>query len=416
MITNSLLDSKEWRVLSQGKRYNGEVDSVTGLPDGMGILEIAADHYYVGELRQGKREGRGFMLRLEDRSRDERYWQRYSYEQVMQTAEFDSCGRVISTGSSGEWKTRHVEEFTFVKESDGQWVDDVLVSETDCSVLATQPWSGYTLMHSDLLLTSGDYPVDWGPWCSPLTEIESGGILKNNGYAHFVSPYDDEQLLVLNYYGDPPFIVPKGGMFYWDEDDAHNNHSQHFYALYPTGVENEFEIVDDVLVHCVVRQPYVEIPWGVSEIASESFVGANGKGQGALCGVKVPKTCRKIGSRAFAGCENLQHVLVLGPAEIGEKAFIDCVNLRHIELWRGVSSLGDYCLANCEKLPYIFIPITVSKVGKGICAQGSSETTLPTIYCQRMGPGKGWESLFSGMHKVVWGATPGARSLHYRPH
>ena len=241
-ISNSGIDPNDWGVCATGKRYRGKVDPATGLPDGLGILEIENDVYYVGELKQGKRQGRGFMLQLEDRSRDERYWYRYSYEQVMRTAEFDSCGRVVHTGPSGEWRTGHVEEYTFVKEQDGQWKDDTFDCQVDSSVLSEPQWSGYTLMQRDLLLTSGDYPVDWDSWCSELTKVEEGGILKINGYAHFVTPYDDDRLLVLDYYAHAPFIVAKGDMTYWDNVDRNDNHTQFFYALYLSDSKNELEI------------------------------------------------------------------------------------------------------------------------------------------------------------------------------
>lgn len=427
-IANSGLDPNEWSVCATGKRYNGKVDPTTGLPNGLGILEMDKHLFYAGELRQGKRHGRGFMLRLEDRSRDEKYWHRYSYEQVMSTAEFDSCGRVVSTGPSGEWRTDHVEEFAFVKEQDGHWRDDALLCLADTTMIRSKLWSDYTLMQRDLLLTSGDYPVDWNPWRSPVSNLEPDGTLKVNGYTHFITPYDNNRLLVLNHRGAPPFVVAKGGMTYWDEVDNNGNHLQYFYALHKTDAENEFVVEDGVLKHCTVRQPHVEIPWGVKEIAPECFVGADGEGQDALCSVTIPKTCRKVGRKAFARCKNLQHALVLGPAEIDDLAFISCVSLRHMELWRGVKRLGHYCLAYCERLPYLFIPKTVSSMGQAIAAQHSPQTATPTLYCQHLQPAKDWADDWNlayrdndnrqqpdTFHETVFGATPTKGSQHFHP-
>lgn len=430
-ITNSSLDPNNWPACATGQKYRGSIDKATGLPHGLGIIELQPGLLYAGEWRQGKRHGRGFLLRLEDRSREEKYWHRYSYEQVMETAEFDSCGRVVSTGPSGEWRTSHVEEYAFAKEQDGLWQDDALVCDVGSSLLRDKAWSGYTLMQRDLLLTSGDYPVDWTPWHSSLAQLEADGTLKVNGYAHFITPYDNDRLLVLNYSGAPPIVVPKDGLAYWDQVDVHHNHTQHFYALYPTGAENEFDIADGTLRHCTVRQPHVEIPWGVTEVAPECFAGPDGKGQEALYSVTVPKTCKKIGRKAFAHCKNLQQALVLGQTDIGDLAFVSCHQLRHIELWRGVCRLGHYCLANCDALPYVFIPITVGLMGQGVAAQQQPDTTTPIFYCQRKQPDKGWDTHWNlayrdtsdgdgtrpdTFHKVVFGATPTKGSQHFLPH
>ena len=177
-----------------------------------------------------------------------------------------------------------------------------------------------------------------------------------------------------------------------------------------------------------MRLPHVEIPWSVKEVAPECFVGADGEGQPALCSVTIPKNCQKIGRKAFAGCKNLQHVLVLGPTKIDDMAFISCHRLRHIELWRGVKSLGKNCLAFCESLPYVFIPKTVSRLGQSLAVQHSPNMRTPVFYCQIAEPAKGWAASWNlayhddngqqpdVCHETVFGATPTRGSQHFLPH
>lgn len=233
-ITNSNMDPDGWNTCVLGRKYYGNIDPKTEMPDGLGIMKLNSDHLYVGEFQQGRRHGRGFLLGLEDHSHTEQYFQRYSYEQVMSTAEFDSCGRVVHTGPSGEWKTELVEDFRYVKEQDGLWENDALVSEIDDSILKQQPWTDYELISSGIGYhdkAKMEYTHQ-----TPLSSLEPGGVLNVNRSPFFVTPYGDDGLLVLtNSDKKMPFIVRMDGEPYFSSFIKDNHLPCHFFALNKLG-------------------------------------------------------------------------------------------------------------------------------------------------------------------------------------
>ena len=237
-ITNSDMYPIQWTTCILGKKYYGNIDSVTEMPDGLGIMSMENDQLYVGEFQQGRRHGRGFMLRLEDHSHTEQYFQHYSYEQVMSTAEFDSCGRVVHTGPSGEWKTEHVEDFRYVKEKDGVWDNDALVSEIDDSLLKQKPWADYELISSGIHY---DEVKMQNPVKAPLSSLEPGGVLKVDGSPYFITQYGDDGLLVLtNSNKEMPFIVRIDGEPYFNSFIKDSHLPYHFFALNKVGTEYVF--------------------------------------------------------------------------------------------------------------------------------------------------------------------------------
>ena len=110
------LEPEQWLTLPDGRRYQGETDEVTNMPDGLGIITCEDfNHFYVGEFRDGKRCGRGFLLTHEQWSAVEPVWVNGSYEEVMATAEFDSCGRVIHTDRVGHYENRNIQHEAWKK-------------------------------------------------------------------------------------------------------------------------------------------------------------------------------------------------------------------------------------------------------------------------------------------------------------
>ena len=60
-----ILYPNKWILLPDGKRYQGEIDTATGLPHGLGMMALDATTFYAGEFSNGKRHGRGFLITLE---------------------------------------------------------------------------------------------------------------------------------------------------------------------------------------------------------------------------------------------------------------------------------------------------------------------------------------------------------------
>lgn len=243
-ITNSDINLKKWDTCPLGKKYLGSTDPKSGLPDGLGLLEVAPELLYAGELRQGRRQGRGFMLRLKDYSRTERYYHRFSYEQVMRTADFDSCGRVTHTGPGGEWRTERIEDFRLEKEQDGMWEDDVLVSEVDESLLHGEPWIYCALTSADIFYRRGAAPKMIHTSTHTLAELEAGGVLKVDGQTLFVSPYGDDGLLVVTPKNVPPSVIKIGGKPIFTAVRADDHRPKHLYALHPQHTEYVLQAKD----------------------------------------------------------------------------------------------------------------------------------------------------------------------------
>lgn len=206
------VDFKEdgWKVLPDKRRYLGSVDPVTGLPDGIGVLTDDRLHFYVGDLRQGKRHGRGYVVFHEVTKKKVRRFVHYTYEQVMSTAEFDSCGRVIHTGPAGHMIDDVETTERWVKQQDGFWEDDQLVREFPADALAGEPWCR-------LMLVKRQYhngKLYFGPYRTPINTTVEGSI-KLNGYQHFISPYDESALLMMSLSG-APLLVRMGQDNYYE--------------------------------------------------------------------------------------------------------------------------------------------------------------------------------------------------------
>lgn len=195
-----ILSPEEWPLLPDGRPYQGECDQKTRLPHGLGIIPLDDSHYYAGEFRKGKRHGRGFIIHHEVTEKQEKVWVNGSYEEVMATAHFDSCGRVIHTDKVGHEETRMVRREKWVKEQDGMWENDVFISPVDLTPLQQRPWKW-----AETIYTATPY-YDNQPGSCPSTykntirSADAKGNYSFNGQA-FVTVYDDRRLLFCDRYG-----------------------------------------------------------------------------------------------------------------------------------------------------------------------------------------------------------------------
>lgn len=149
---------------------------------------------------------------------------------------------------------------------------------------------------------------------------------------------------------------------------------------------NQFEIRDQVLVHCTVNEADVVIPEGVKEVKSYAF-----KEDEKIESVVFPTSCERIEGYALAYKGSLKRVTILGPAEVGEKAFLSCHNLKEVYLADGVKSIGSMCFAFCDKIHDIYIPRSVVEIGSEIACMNDASYRYPLFLCARRGPGKLWD-------------------------
>lgn len=208
-----ILYTEEWMQLADGRRYQGECDETTHLPQGLGIIAIDKDHFYVGEFKQGKRHGRGFIIYHEVFSRKENVWVSGSYEEVMATAQFDSCGRVIHCDPVGRYVPQTVTHENWNKLQDGIWDDDNFISPVDLSPLKQDPWKWaetiYT--HTDFYDNEPGYPSTYN---NNISSASEDGTYSFNGKA-FVTVYDDSHLMFCDRYGHV-FILGDNEEYHYD--------------------------------------------------------------------------------------------------------------------------------------------------------------------------------------------------------
>lgn len=185
---------EKWLALPDGSRYQGETlaDSLT--PHGLGIITLGDDlHFYAGEFAHGKRHGRGFTLTHKKWEAVESVWINGSYEEVMATAEFDSCGRVIHCDRVGHYEKCTVHHEQWIKDCDGRWADDTFIEPCAPDALKRAPWKwAMTLYDYD------DYghPIEKysDVFTKHIADAGSDGRYSFNGHA-YVTVADDEHLL-----------------------------------------------------------------------------------------------------------------------------------------------------------------------------------------------------------------------------
>ena len=209
-------DNHTWSTVpgNESLRYKGEVDAVTGLPRGMGILAYDDCHFYIGELQQGRRHGRGFMFRKEVTSEVKPVWHRGTYEEVMATAEFDSCGRPIHYENVGKWVNEEVKTAHWYKEQDGYWKDDAYMSDADVSALYRHPWTKRELGYMNTNLYDGKKGSPYGPFYHALSDM----LKKNGSFGdyHLVTLYDEDHLLLVTHQ-ERVCKIGVGETFVWND-------------------------------------------------------------------------------------------------------------------------------------------------------------------------------------------------------
>ena len=82
---------------------------------------------------------------------------------------------------------------------------------------------------------------------------------------------------------------------------------------------------------------------------------------------------KSIGSFAFSGCTNLQHIELPGTIEnIGNSAFMNCSKLKNINLPSAISTIGDNTFNGCTSLENVIIPESIIYIGASAFSMCSS--------------------------------------------
>ena len=194
------LSPEEWVQITdgyaKGKRYNGSVSLGYSRPEGMGILKIKKDLYQVGEFDNGQLCGRGLMLQRKEWMEDVTFTTRGTYEEVMATAEFDSCGRVISCQPVTHTHTQKEKRERWIISQDGIWSNGEFRNETPKNILNSEWWKEAQIgfMH---IQTYDNHPSTDARYRSKaLSAMDDEHMLELEGHL-LLTVYDNLSLLAF---------------------------------------------------------------------------------------------------------------------------------------------------------------------------------------------------------------------------
>ena len=219
------LHPEEWALLPDGRRYQGDTDTSTMLPHGLGIIALDDSHFYAGEFVGGKRHGRGFVIERTAEEREEEVWVNGTYEEVMATAHFDNAGRAISYDNVGHYERRKVLHVSWAKTHDGVWENDLPVSDANIKALHQAPWK-WAVAECSVSQYCGSVPDVPSFYEAPIGELSAEGSIELNGKT-FVTPYNEHSLLLCSSQGHV-FVLAPGDNKQFFNRYSNGNPSEYF--------------------------------------------------------------------------------------------------------------------------------------------------------------------------------------------
>ena len=219
------LHPDKWALLPDGRRYQGDTDTSTMLPHGLGIIALDDNHFYAGEFVGGKRHGRGFVIERTAEEREEEVWVNGTYEEVMATAHFDNAGRAISYDNVGHYERRKVLHVSWAKTHDGVWENDLPVSDANIKALHQAPWK-WAVAECSVSQYCGSVPDVPSFYEAPIGELSAEGSIELNGKT-FVTPYNEHSLLLCSSQGHV-FVLAPGDNKQFFNRYSNGNPSEYF--------------------------------------------------------------------------------------------------------------------------------------------------------------------------------------------
>ena len=219
------LHPDKWALLPDGRHYQGDTDTSTMLPHGLGIIALDDNHFYAGEFVGGKRHGRGFVIERTAEEREEEVWVNGTYEEVMATAHFDNAGRAISYDNVGHYERRKVLHVSWAKTHDGVWENDLPVSNANIKALHQAPWK-WAVAECSVSQYCGSVPDVPSLYEAPIGELSAEGSIELNGKT-FVTPYNEHSLLLCSSQGHV-FVLAPGDNKQFFNRYSNGNPSEYF--------------------------------------------------------------------------------------------------------------------------------------------------------------------------------------------
>lgn len=192
------------------------------------------------------------------------------------------------------------------------------------------------------------------------------------------------------------------------------------YFLYLLGVENKNIETIEIDSKCLAINSFafdgcksiksVEIPNGVKNIGAYAFRSCTN-----MTSIELPSTINRIGEQAFEGCTSLNKVNYLGTADewvqislstsysnptyYAKNLYINDELVTDVVLTTA-TEISHSAFFNCESIESIYIPKTVTTVGRSAFAG----CTSLTIYCEADEKPTGWDDEFNYSNcPTMWG-------------
>lgn len=188
----------------------------------------------------------------------------------------------------------------------------------------------------------------------PVTAIGEAAFQENTTLEKIVIPEGVESIGDMAFYACEnlsditiPSTVQDFGMLAFLESAWLNNKV----------AENQYVVVNDVLVSANYVVGTAKVPDGVKRIGSGAFAGA------LVFSVKIPDSVTQIDEGAFMLCMALYRITIPASVEsIGDAAFSMCLSLESVDIKPGVKTIGEAAFA-ATSLKTVIISKSVKTIG-----------------------------------------------------
>lgn len=224
----------------------------------------------------------------------------------------------------------------------------------------------------------------------PVTAIGEAAFQENTTLEKIVIPEGVESIGDMAFYACEnlsditiPSTVQDFGMLAFIESAWLNNKV----------AENQYVVVNDVLVSANYVVGTAKVPDGVKRIGSGAFAGA------LVFSVKIPDSVTQIDEGAFMLCMALYRITIPASVEsIGDAAFSMCLSLESVDIKPGVKTIGEAAFA-ATSLKTVKIPESVESVGSSAFSLCDS---LKTVIISKSVKTIGTEAFADSPVKNIW--------------
>ncbi|MBO4605341.1 MAG: hypothetical protein J5667_02215 [Bacteroidales bacterium] len=205
---------KNWTELEDGRK-------LWGSENGLGTIISPEGDIGSGQLKDGVLNGYGFAFIK--KTWEETITRKKTYEEVMETAEFDSCGRVIYCDGSPLTYTEKREDWILM--GAGLWEDGKLVRQSDMKFPEDLVFQGQWV---EIMYDKVHY--EYQPEEILLSEVPKDGLAHLGWTGAYIQPLPDGRILGIESNGIP-FILGPGEEFVYDYNPNPTCYNKYIYSL-----------------------------------------------------------------------------------------------------------------------------------------------------------------------------------------